>query len=104
MRLKGVLFIELCSTAVHIIRRMHTYIEPLRLDLWMVYYIEYRPPLPGLYCMCDLNLYCIGDRPSLSLGSTVHIAGMPPLPLSIVPCQPGWACPHQPDHPHQHHG
>ena len=38
MMLKGVLFIELCSTAVHIIRRMHTYIEALRLDLWMVYY------------------------------------------------------------------
>ena len=30
----------------------------------------------------------------LSLRWSEHIAGVPPLPLSIVPCQPGWACPH----------
>ena len=82
MRLKGVLFIELCSTAVHIIRRMHTYIEALRLYLWMVYYIEYRPPLPGLYCICDLNLYCIGDRPSLS-GRAFTLPACPPCPCPL---------------------
>ena len=83
MRLKGVLFIELCSTSVYIIRRMHTYIEALRRNLWMVYYIEYRPPLPGLYCICDLNLYCIGDRPPSLSGRPFTLPACPPCPCPL---------------------
>ena len=49
-------------------------------------------------------MWCIGDRPALSGGWSGHIAGVPPLPLSIVPCQPGWACPHHtPHHTIPHH-